>query len=84
MGEKTGNWCRPPGYADPWGLWSNENRRIRKGGIQERTIKAGIGLNEDHPEGQGLKKFKELVEKKSGGKMKVQNFYSATLGDDQK
>lgn len=53
-------------------------------GIQARTIKAGIGLNEDHPEGQGMIKFKELVEEKSDGKMKVQNFFSATLGDDQK
>ncbi|UFJ43416.1 TRAP transporter substrate-binding protein [Brevibacillus humidisoli] len=53
-------------------------------GIQERTIKVGIGLNEDHPEGQGIIKFKELVEQKSGGKMKVQNFFSASLGDDQK
>jgi TRAP-type transport system periplasmic protein len=49
-----------------------------------RIIKAGIGLNEDHPEGQGMNKFKELVEQKSGGKMKVQNFFSATLGDDKK
>jgi tripartite ATP-independent transporter DctP family solute receptor len=53
-------------------------------GVQERKIKVGIGLNEDHPEGQGIKKFKELVEQKSGGKMQVQNFFSATLGDDQK
>jgi TRAP-type transport system periplasmic protein len=53
-------------------------------GIKTRTIKAGIGLNEDHPQGLGLKKFKEIVEEKSGGKMKVQNFYAATLGDDQK
>ncbi|BCJ87594.1 TRAP transporter substrate-binding protein [Effusibacillus dendaii] len=54
------------------------------GGIKERVIKAGIGLNEDHPEGQGLKKFKEIVEQKSGGKLKVQNYYAAQLGDDQK
>ncbi|WP_017437286.1 TRAP transporter substrate-binding protein [Saccharococcus caldoxylosilyticus] len=53
-------------------------------GIQERIIKAGIGLNEDHPEGQGLLKFKEIVEKKSGGKLKVQTYFSATLGDDLK
>jgi TRAP-type transport system periplasmic protein len=53
-------------------------------GIQSRTIKAGIGLNEDHPQGLGLKKFKELVEEKSDGKMKVQTFFAATLGDDQK
>ncbi|MEH7224707.1 TRAP transporter substrate-binding protein [Bacillus sp. JJ1566] len=53
-------------------------------GIQERTIKAGIGLNEDHPEGLGLKKFSEIVAEKSGGKLTVKPFYSATLGDDQK
>lgn len=53
-------------------------------GIQERTIKAGIGLNEDHPEGQGLKKFAELVSQKSGGKLKVQPYYAAQLGDDKK
>jgi tripartite ATP-independent transporter DctP family solute receptor len=53
-------------------------------GIQERTIKAGIGLNEDHPEGQGLKKFAELVSEKSGGKLKVQPYYAAQLGDDKK
>ncbi|MFS0824630.1 TRAP transporter substrate-binding protein [Bacillus sp. 1P02SD] len=53
-------------------------------GIQERTIKAGIGLNEDHPEGLGLKKFGEIVAEKSGGKLTVKPFYSATLGDDQK
>jgi TRAP-type transport system periplasmic protein len=53
-------------------------------GIQERIIKAGIGLNEDHPEGQGLLKFKEIVEKKSGGKLKVQTYFSASLGDDLK
>jgi len=53
-------------------------------GIQERTIKAGIGLNEDHPQGQALKKFKEIVEQKSGGKLKVQTYFSAQLGDDLK
>lgn len=53
-------------------------------GIQERTIKAGIGLNEDHPEGQGLKKFAEIVSEKSGGKMKVTPYYAAQLGDDKK
>jgi TRAP-type transport system periplasmic protein len=54
------------------------------GGIQERTIKAGIGLNQEHPEGKGLKKFAELVSQKSGGKLKVQPFYDAQLGDDKK
>ncbi|KJE26440.1 TRAP transporter solute receptor, DctP family protein [Geobacillus kaustophilus] len=41
-------------------------------------------MNEDHPQGQGLLKFKEIVEQKSGGKLKVQTYFSATLGDDLK
>ncbi|GAA4726069.1 TRAP transporter substrate-binding protein [Brevibacillus fulvus] len=49
----------------------------------QRVIKAGIGLNEDHPEGQGLLKFKEIVEQKTGGKIKVETYFAAQLGDDQ-
>ncbi|MBB5323227.1 tripartite ATP-independent transporter DctP family solute receptor [Anoxybacillus tepidamans] len=51
---------------------------------QAKVIKAGIGLNEDHPQGQGLLKFKEIVEEKSAGKLKVQTYFSASLGDDLK
>lgn len=53
-------------------------------GIKERTLKAGIGLNEDTPEAIGMKKFADLVNEKSGGKIKIQNYFSAQLGDDQK
>lgn len=53
-------------------------------GIQERTINAGIGLSETNPQGQGLVKFKELVEEKSEGKIKVNVFFDAALGDDIK
>ncbi|MBP1931367.1 TRAP transporter substrate-binding protein [Ammoniphilus resinae] len=53
-------------------------------GIQDRKIKLGIGLNEDHPEAFGARKFKEIVEEKTAGKIKVDLFYSNTLGDDQK
>ncbi|MCM3118317.1 TRAP transporter substrate-binding protein [Neobacillus sp. MER 74] len=63
---------------------SSTNGEGKSSSIQERTIKAGIGLNEDHPEGLGLKKFAEIVSEKSGGKLKVKPFYAATLGDDQK
>ncbi|MGW6297637.1 TRAP transporter substrate-binding protein [Peribacillus butanolivorans] len=63
---------------------SAQNESATTDGIQERTIKAGIGNSEIHPQGQGMVKFKELLEEKSGGKMKVQNFFDATLGDDQK
>lgn len=52
--------------------------------IQERTINAGIGNAEVNPQGQGLNKFKELVEEKSDGKIKVNVYFDATLGDDMK
>jgi tripartite ATP-independent transporter DctP family solute receptor len=53
-------------------------------GIQERTIKAGIGVQEIHPQGQALKKFAELVDQKSDSKLKVQTFFDGTLGDEVK
>ena len=50
--------------------------------ISERTIKVGIGLTEDHPQAQSVRKFGEVVEEKSGGKIKVKLFASGTLGND--
>lgn len=50
--------------------------------ISERTIKVGIGLNEDHPQAQSVEKFGELVSQKSGGKITVKLFASGTLGND--
>src|SRR5688572_22775247 len=50
--------------------------------ISERTIKVGIGLTEDHPQAQSVEKFGELLEEKSGGKIKVKLFASGTLGND--
>lgn len=50
--------------------------------ISERTIKVGIGLNEDHPQALSVEKFGELVSQKSGGKIEVKLFASGTLGND--
>lgn len=50
--------------------------------ISERTIKIGIGLNEDHPQAKAVKKFGELVKQKSDGKIKVKLFAGGTLGND--
>ena len=50
--------------------------------ISERTIKVGIGLNEDHPQAMSVEKFGELVDQKSGGKIKVKLFPGGTLGND--
>jgi tripartite ATP-independent transporter DctP family solute receptor len=52
--------------------------------IQERTLKLGISLTQDHPLGQGLDKFAEIMADKSGGQIKVQTYYDATLGDEKK
>ena len=51
--------------------------------IKERTIKFGTVGAEAHPSVPGMKKFKELVEARSGGKIKVNLFFNGTLGSDQ-
>jgi len=52
--------------------------------IKERTLKVGIITPQGAPQAQGLDKFAQLVSERSGGKMKVQVFYSGQLGDDKK
>lgn len=50
--------------------------------IRERNIKIGTVLNADHPQGQALIRFADLVTQKSGGKMKAKNYFGGTLGND--
>jgi TRAP-type transport system periplasmic protein len=50
--------------------------------IKERNIKVGIGLTADHPQGQAVAKFGELVSQKSDGKIKVKLFAGGLLGND--
>ncbi len=49
---------------------------------QEKAIKLGIGLAENHPQGMGAARFAEILDKKSGGKLKVKVYYSGSIGDD--
>jgi tripartite ATP-independent transporter DctP family solute receptor len=51
--------------------------------IKERNIKFPIVNNLDHPQGLGAKKFAELVEQKSNGKIKVKVHPGGTLGGEQ-
>lgn len=51
--------------------------------VKERTIKFPIVNQLDHPQGIGAKKFADLVEAKSGGKLKVKIFPGGTLGGEQ-
>lgn len=49
---------------------------------RERTIRFGHLVNKDHPISAGVRKFTELVEKGSGGKMKVREFPAGQLGPE--
>lgn len=48
-----------------------------------KTIRAGIGLNDAHPQYKSLLKFKEIVEEKTNGQIVVETFHSGQLGDDR-
>jgi TRAP-type transport system periplasmic protein len=50
---------------------------------QERTIKFATQNPKGHPIVMGLEKFAEIVNAKSGGKLKVNVFPGGTLGSDQ-
>ena len=50
---------------------------------QDRTIKFANQNAAGHPIVQGMEKFKEIVEKQSGGKLKVNLFPAGALGSDQ-
>jgi tripartite ATP-independent transporter DctP family solute receptor len=50
---------------------------------QEKTIKFATQNPVGHPVTMGMVKFKEIVEKNTGGKLKVNLFPGGTLGSDQ-
>lgn len=49
----------------------------------EYVINAGIGLNDKSAQYKSLEYFKELVEKNSDGRIKVNLYHSSQLGDDR-
>jgi len=50
--------------------------------IQDRVIRFGYFVNNDHPVGFGVRKFGELVAERSGGKIQVREFPSSQLGNE--
>jgi TRAP-type C4-dicarboxylate transport system substrate-binding protein len=48
----------------------------------QKVLKVGIGLSDDHPQGQAVKKFGELLAQKSGGKVTAKLFAGGSLGND--
>ena len=55
----------------------------KSGDGKPKVIRAGIGLNDQHPQYKGLLKFKEIVEEKTDGAIEVETFHSGQLGDDR-
>lgn len=51
--------------------------------IKERNLKFPIVNAIEHPQGLGAKKFVEVVDQKSGGKIKIKIFPNGTLGGEQ-
>jgi tripartite ATP-independent transporter DctP family solute receptor len=47
-----------------------------------RTLKFGYGIAEDHPLGQAVHRFSQLVEQRSGGKLKIKGYASNVLGSE--
>jgi len=50
--------------------------------IQDRTIRWGHLQGKDHPLSDGVNKFAQIVEQKSGGKLKVREFPNSALGSE--
>lgn len=50
--------------------------------IKERHLKFAFSLPKDHPIGVGAQKFSDLVNERSGGKIKIALFPNAVLGGD--
>lgn len=51
-------------------------------GFQDRTLRVANGVSEDHPNGDGERKMAQCAADKSGGKMKIQLFWNAVLGNE--
>jgi tripartite ATP-independent transporter DctP family solute receptor len=50
--------------------------------VREYNFKVGTTLPDDHPITQGARKFAELLQAKSGGRIKVRVYGSASLGNE--
>ena len=56
------------------------NAEANAADVQERTIKLSYGTAADHPFGLGVKKFAEIVDQKSEGKITVRGYAEGQLG----
>ena len=49
---------------------------------QERSMRLGTCIAEEHPLGQGVNKFSEIMDKKTGGKIKIKLYPACQLGSE--
>jgi len=59
------------------------NQQTGNSGQKAKILRAGIGLNDRHPQHIALLKFKEIVEEKTNGAIVVETYHSGSLGDDR-
>ncbi len=52
-------------------IWSEMKEELTQKKV--KTIRAGIGLNDQHPQFKALVKYQEIVEEKTEGKIKMDN-----------
>jgi TRAP-type transport system periplasmic protein len=50
--------------------------------FNDRNIKITNGVNEDHPVGAGVKRMQEVLNAKTGGKLKMTAFWGGSAGGD--
>lgn len=50
--------------------------------LQERSMRASVVLAKEHSLGQAMEELSKCVAGKSGGKMKIRNFFDGALGGD--
>ncbi|MCD8510779.1 MAG: TRAP transporter substrate-binding protein [Bacillus sp. (in: Bacteria)] len=80
--------CGGDNAGDTTDTTENENasdatEEAAPAGDAQFKIRAGIGLNNEHPQYKGLLKFKELVEERTNGAIVVETYHSGQLGDDR-
>ncbi|MBM7622656.1 TRAP transporter substrate-binding protein [Sporohalobacter salinus] len=67
------------GDANAWWIFGDDKEEENK----TYTIRAGIGLNDKSAQYKALEKWKQMVEKRSDGRIKMELYHSSQLGDDR-
>ncbi|AGB42405.1 tripartite ATP-independent periplasmic transporter solute receptor, DctP family [Halobacteroides halobius DSM 5150] len=66
--------------AGAWWIFGEDKDNNKK---KVYTIRAGIGLNDKSAQFKALEKWKQMVEKRSDGRIEMELYHSSQLGDDR-